>query len=231
MELLFHYQGLFDELFRSGAKEASFCSGIHGQGRHYRNFEINGSFGIFGVYLYPFALPLLFSCAATDMTDRMTDLYAFLGREGHEVTEQMMLAKNVPGRIAVITALLEKRLTRARESYVKPGIKESIQNIIHAGQLLPVQELAAQSSLSMRQFERLFQTYSGLPPKLFQRINRFQAAIAAYPQRQRSLTDIAHTCGYYDQSHFIRDFKMFSGHHPRKFFSGTTADTSFFDLL
>lgn len=229
VELLFHYQGIFDEVYRTGISERSFCSGIHGQTQHFRNFSVNGGFGIFGVYLYPFALPLLFSCAAADMTDQMVDLYAFLGAEGNDLTEGMMLAKDTAGRILVITRFLEKRLDQVR--YVKPGILESIQTIVHADGNLNVQQLAAQSCLSMRQFERVFKTYSGLSPKLFQRINRFQSAIAAYPQRAASLTDIAYECGYYDQSHFIHDFKIFSGHHPRKFFSGATEQASFFDLL
>lgn len=229
VELLFHYKGLFDEVHRSGAKEQSFCSGIHGQSRHFRNFSVNGDFGIFGVYLYPFALPLLFSCAATDMTDQMVGLYDFLGSEGNRISDQMMLARDDAERVRLITAFLEKRLEQLRS--VKPGVLESVRAVIHAECQLNVQQLATQSSLSMRQFERVFKTYSGLSPKLFQRINRFQAAIAAYPQKRRTLTEIAYECGYYDQSHFIHDFKTFSGHHPRTFFTGATDSTSFFDLL
>src|SRR5687768_16270959 len=60
-ELLFHYQGIFDELTESGKTEKSFRSGLSGQSQHFRRFTISENFGIFGVYLYPYAVQDLFS--------------------------------------------------------------------------------------------------------------------------------------------------------------------------
>jgi transcriptional regulator GlxA family with amidase domain len=76
--------------------------------------------------------------------------------------------------------------------------------------------------LSLRQFQRRFKELSGFPPKLYARIIRFGAAMQRYGNNFRSLTDIAYECGYYDQSHFIHDFKEFSGYHPKQYFSGRT---------
>ncbi|RYF96544.1 MAG: AraC family transcriptional regulator, partial [Chitinophagaceae bacterium] len=53
------------------------------------------------------------------------------------------------------------------------------------------------------------------------RILRFQMATRLYGVKEKSLTDIAYGCGYYDQSHFIHEFKQFSGYHPRQYFSGS----------
>lgn len=47
--------------------------------------------------------------------------------------------------------------------------------------------------------------------------------------KKKSLTDIAYDCGYYDQSHFINDFKEFSGYHPSQYFSGQTEGTTWKD--
>jgi AraC-like DNA-binding protein len=49
---------------------------------------------------------------------------------------------------------------------------------------------------------------------------RFESALEEYGNRNKSLTEIAYDCGYYDQSHFIHEFKEFSGHHPRHYFMG-----------
>jgi hypothetical protein len=73
-----------------------------------------------------------------------------------------------------------------------------------------------------RQFQRRFKQLSGFPLKLYARIIRFGAAMQRYGNNFRSLTDIAYECGYYDQSHFIHDFKEFSGYHPKQYFSGRT---------
>ncbi|WP_350340143.1 helix-turn-helix domain-containing protein [Paraflavitalea speifideaquila] len=48
----------------------------------------------------------------------------------------------------------------------------------------------------------------------------FQEALQQYGSTFKSLTDIAYECGYYDQSHFIHDFKEFSGYHPGQYFKG-----------
>ena len=70
--------------------------------------------------------------------------------------------------------------------------------------------------LSERSLERLFLTHIGITPILYARICRFQSSLTLMRQGKfRSLTDIAHSLGYFDQSHFIRDFKQFSGVSPR----------------
>jgi AraC-like DNA-binding protein len=79
--------------------------------------------------------------------------------------------------------------------------------------------LANNCFLSRRQFERKFIHYAGYSPKQFQRIARFNAVIKGFEQQPGSLTEMAHHCGYYDQSHFIHDFRLFSGYSPKTFFT------------
>jgi AraC-like DNA-binding protein len=81
-----------------------------------------------------------------------------------------------------------------------------------------IRELSTQYFLSQKQFERKFKEHSGFMPKLYARIVRFETALSGY-SRNRSLTEVGYESGYYDQSHFIHDFKKFSGHHPRSYFA------------
>ena len=229
-ELLFHYQGLFDEVTGQDKFEKSFYSGIHGQSRHMRRFVIQQRFGIFGVYLYPFALPLFFSAAADSLSDQMPDLASLMGKEGSHLEEQMMLAVDNRERLAIITGFFKKKL----KAITAPDLRvhKMIRGMIHAKGQVKVQQLAAQSFLSVRQFERQFKAGAGFSPKLYMRILRFQEAIQAYPNRSKSLTEIAYDCGYADQSHFIHDFKEFSGgYHPATFFKRTDSDVSGITLL
>lgn len=92
-----------------------------------------------------------------------------------------------------------------------------------------VEALAKQVFQSTRQFERTFKQFAGFNPKLFSRIIRFQTALGEYHNKDKSLTEIAYECGYYDQSHFIQDFKEFSGHNPKEYFSGKTEATEWRD--
>ena len=63
-----------------------------------------------------------------------------------------------------------------------------------------------------------FRKFVGLTPKQYQRVMRFNDVFAQMQKDQfLSWADIAQLCGYSDQSHFIREFKNFSGFSPKKF--------------
>ena len=73
-------------------------------------------------------------------------------------------------------------------------------------------------ALSPRRFIELFHEETGLTPKLFCRVMRFQAALSqANVGQQVSWSAVAADCGYFDQSHFIHDFKSFTGLSPSKY--------------
>ncbi|MCE7065418.1 helix-turn-helix domain-containing protein [Dyadobacter sp. CY326] len=226
-ELIFHYKGRFDEFVANDKTESSFHSGIHGQSQYFRRFVIQEDFGIFGVYLYPFAIPVLFGMPSTELTDQMPDIQTFLGKKENGLEERMMLAKDHIERVAVISGFLESLLMRNMAA--EPAVFSVIHDIIRNNGLTNVQRLAEQSFLSTRQFERKFKAFSGFSPKLYLRIIRFQHALDAYGSKDKSLTEIAYECGYYDQSHFIHDFKAFSGQHPRFYFSGKTEGSEYRD--
>ncbi|AWI25310.1 helix-turn-helix transcriptional regulator [Flavobacterium pallidum] len=217
-ELLFHYKGKFDKLNGDNQVENCFSSGLQAQSRHFKRFIIKRDFGLFGVYLYPNALLELFHFAATDLTNGMPDLQTVLGIEADMLEEQMMLATDNKQRINIISRFLEMKVAKAKT--VRPEITQTIRHIIASKGIHNVETLAGKQFLSLRQFERQFKTLSGFSPKLFTRIIRFQSAIAEAKNQSRSLTQIAYDCGYYDQSHFIHDFREFSGYHPKHYFSG-----------
>jgi transcriptional regulator GlxA family with amidase domain len=82
-----------------------------------------------------------------------------------------------------------------------------------------VQDLAAGSCLSLRQYERRFVTEIGFTPKLFARITRFQKALdTKRTAPQRSWMSVAHELDYFDQMHMIRDFRCLSGNAPSDLF-------------
>lgn len=226
-EMLFHYNGQFDEVLKNGRKEKSFTAGVHGQSSITRTCHINRGFGIFGVYLYPQAIPLLFGLPATEITNQMPDLGALLAADGRVLEEQMAEAEGTGERVRIITSFIERKLASNRTE--QPPLFFSVRHILENKEILKVKHLAEKYFLSERQFERKFKHLAGFSPKLFSRIARFQSATAWYGAGIPSLSAIAYECGYYDQSHFIRDFKVFSGHNPRQFFSGNSEATAWRD--
>ncbi len=226
-ELVFHYRGRFVELTPYGSIDQSYGL-IHSQTRRMRRFITHQNFGIFGVYLYPYALNQLCAMPSSVLSDEMPDLATLWGGEGVELTEKMMLAENNLTRMTLITSFLNKKLN-APDHFLPPAAN-AIQYLIHQQGNVKVTELAQRYCLSTRQFERNFKLFSGFSPKLYARIIRFQSACQQYGLKDLSLTDIGLACGYYDQSHFIHDFKEFSGYHPSTYFSGKAEGIEYKDV-
>lgn len=79
---------------------------------------------------------------------------------------------------------------------------------------MQVGELADIACLSSKQLGRIFNSYVGMMPKEYARIVRFQKSMWMLQNRCRDYAEIAYCCGYSDQSHFIREFRQFTGVVP-----------------
>jgi AraC-like DNA-binding protein len=218
-EMVFHYKALWQEMKADDTMGDTYQhSLLHAQSRQYKRFVTSESFGIFGVYLYPFAVPQLLACSSAAVSNYMIGLQDFLGSAGRELEERIMLARDNQDRVAILSAFLLKQLHKHRQE--EQSIYEAVKQVIHSQAFMPVAALSQYYNLSQRQFERKFKAFAGFSPKMYSRITRFQWAMKHYGDNSRSLTDIAYECGYYDQSHFIHDFKEFSGYHPGQYFRG-----------
>ena len=95
--------------------------------------------------------------------------------------------------------------------------------------LVSMDELAGHAGLSARQLRRVALERTGLPPKFLARVLRFRHAqerLAA--GRRGALVEVALDCGYYDQAHFIHEFREFSGRTPATDAARQPGDGRFF---
>jgi AraC-like DNA-binding protein len=219
-EMVFHYKGLWQDVDENntiitGTETTSTLQAPTGR---YKRFVTAGGFGIFGVYFYPYAIPELFKLSSGELQGDMPTVAHVLGAEGRLLEERVLSAGNNHQRVNLLiewlTAKVQKIFTSATP------IQHCIRHMIHTCDSPRVEDLATGYNISARQLERKFKTITGLTPKSFLRISRFQHALKQYGGNYRSLKDIAYDCGYYDQSHFIHDFKEFSGYEPRNYFAG-----------
>jgi transcriptional regulator GlxA family with amidase domain len=85
---------------------------------------------------------------------------------------------------------------------------------------LGVSQLADKLNIHRRNLERRFETAVGMSPKQLSRIVRLQSTLKLLEQKKYSnLTSLAYESGYYDQAHFIKDFREFTGISPKSFFA------------
>lgn len=97
-------------------------------------------------------------------------------------------------------------------------VTAAVNSIKQADGNAKIAALAAQLYISRDAFEKRFRTAIGTSPKHFSSILRLRKAIAIY-EPGKSLTDVALTAGFYDQAHFIREFRAFTGQSPKQFFN------------
>lgn len=113
-------------------------------------------------------------------------------------------------------SLLEQWLLGRIRPSVNTGRLGAALSVLLASPQTTVNSLAATACLSRKQFERVFREHVGMNPKEYARIARFQRALRMMQSGSRDYPGIAYACGYADQSHFIRDFRQFSGLTPRQ---------------
>ena len=146
------------------------------------------------------------------------DLEAVWGGAIKDLLEQMHEATSDVERIAKLNRFLEKRLLPQQDmvDYVDFTIQ---QMKLYKGNLA-IKGLEQKLGISTRQLERLFRARIGLSPKEMGKIIRLNCAFSSLESDPDiSLTSLSYEAGYYDQSHFSRDFKSIAGVSPSKLFS------------
>lgn len=107
---------------------------------------------------------------------------------------------------------LFKKMQNARELL---PFDWALRRLLNAGNAYSIDDVARDACLSLRQFQRKCNERLGMNPKLYARIARFSKAYSMYEANQKlTWSHICYRCGYFDQMHFIRDFKEFAGITP-----------------
>lgn len=130
------------------------------------------------------------------------------------IEEQLAEAQNSHQRVAIIEQFLISKISHSTSDKL---ILTAIQRINAAKGSVKMKDLADTLYISQDAFEKRFRKIVGTSPKQFSSIVRMKSVIQ---QRQsaQSLTEMAYTAGYFDQPHFNKDFKLFTGQTPTDFF-------------
>lgn len=218
LEFIFQYGGGF----RAYAAEST---RVRFQHSIYDQFNVGEKIGFFGVRLYPHAVSQLLGLPAGEAVNLVVDFATLFKQEGKDLSDRMYNAVNTAERVALITAFLSRSAWLNKKA--DPVHHFVRQMIVSEGQM-DISGMWQSSGLSIKQFERRFKAVAGFPPKYFARICRFQSAKNKYnAARRERMTDLAYLCDYYDQAHFNKEFKEFSGVRPLNYFRpvDTSGDT------
>ncbi len=217
-QILFHYGTPFVRR-NNGSSERqprSFLSGISGG---YDDISSVGDSGVIAVTFHPFGAAAFFPFPQCEAEDRTLALPEAGWSGAAEIEEQIAEALTLAGRIAIIEKHLVARLRPPRTDEYEL-VRRGVAIVRRRGGSISTGELAGSLFCSPKTLERRFSLYLGKTPKQFSRIIRFQEAVRHLSQPGAvTLTECSQTAGYYDQSHFINDFRQLSGYTPGEFLS------------
>ncbi|SEM58027.1 transcriptional regulator, AraC family [Chitinophaga rupis] len=164
---------------------------------------------------YPYAGALFFPNQVSDFTNKSIDLHDILNKESREFYQRLMEQPSLEQKVKVLEAFLIDKLLSSRKNQEKIMLVEALCNsICQNGESFDIERLAAESGFSERYIQKLFLNYVGISPKSFFSVQRFNKSLRLVRSANMSLTNIAYECGYYDQAHFIREFRSYTGITP-----------------
>lgn len=183
---------------------------IYGQTTHHSEQYAAGNFRNIGVYLQPTALKSVFNIDAHELTNQHI---AIEDLTMEPILEQLAHAVSIDEKIGLISKFFLRRIERQDYSSEKADFGSML---LQKGNRL--KDIQREMNLSERALERLISRYVGISPKSFSKIVRFQSGLNALRQKDfNSLTNLAYQNSYYDQSHYNREFKLFTGMNPKRF--------------
>ena len=153
----------------------------------------------------------------SDIANRVLDLGDLLGDAAAvRLADSLQDAADWPARFDVMDRFLLERLRQGRP--MSPDVAWALKTLQASRGARTIGALSRDLSCSRKTLIQRFHAQIGLSPKSVANILRFSHAVERIPAAdEESWADLAIACGYYDQAHFNRDFRRFSGRTPREF--------------
>ena len=174
----------------------------------WRDHPLAGGQLLVGVRFRPGMWTASLGIGGDRLTNEIVPLAGLWGRRAGELLERLAEAPSIAGCVALF------------EQFLQPAVADPLQRALawmekrHG--LVSLDRVARQAGLGPRQFRRLCIQQTGLPPKFLARVLRFRHSLCRLDKRPASLAQLALDCGYYDQAHFINEFREFSGRTPAR---------------
>lgn len=185
---------------------------ISGQVNFPARIQSSGDVETIVVVFYPHSIGTMFNIPVSSFYNQEIDGYSLGDKRLNVLADDVLNADDSDEAVKMIEKWL---LSRLEESaiYNFNRVGASLKQLF-TDDSISVESMAKLACLSRKQFERVFFNAVGMKPKEYSNVARFQKSLWLMQNGNRDFTDIAYSCGYSDQSHFIRECRKYSGTTP-----------------
>jgi len=174
-----------------------------------------GRVHVFNILFQPTGLNRLIGIDMRSLVNRDPAASDVLGKSAASLSDAVRTAPDFPSRVRAAEQWLAVILNGRR---VDESVGHASRLLITARGQMRIDDVVRRSGLSARQFQRRFAQQVGLTPKSYARLIRFdRVLVMRHDAPARPWTDILHELGYFDQAHFIREFRALAGIAPTGF--------------
>ena len=162
---------------------------------------------------YPF-----FPFPMSEISDSVVDADLVWGEDFALVREQMLETKDVDRRFTLMEDFLLKRFSS--QLVLDDCVAFAVGEMARNPDRLNIARMNEKIGYSQKHFISMFKKRVGLTPKAYLKIMRFQKAVTTIETAHPDGIDwasLSYDCGFFDQSHFINDFRVFSGFTPEQY--------------
>lgn len=227
MEMIFHYGDLYRQYLDEKNSIIQPRCFVFGQITSPLDIEPTGETGIFAARFHPDGFMPFAAIPVKEMENKAVALEILFGKDGLKLEKKVLEAQNTKQRINIVEDFLAGRLLSPQS--VDRIIESTVETMLTINGKLSIEELSQHMNINRRQLERKFSSVIGLSPKQLAKIIRLQNTLKMLlSQEFKSLTELAYDGNYYDQAHFIKDFKEFTGLSPKEFYADNLKMSSLF---
>lgn len=175
-----------------------------------------GDVDSFAICFYPYGFANFVSTPLEKLVDIETSTENLFGEiPAKELEQKITRATNTQERIEIIEAFLLDRLNQS--TTIEHLVKTTVDSLIETNGSSPINKILKNDLSKRRKLERDFRKQIGISPKQLGKVLRLQTALKMLLNDNESLTNVAYESEYFDQAHFIKDFKEFIGTTPKEF--------------
>lgn len=179
--------------------------------------EPTGYVNTFAIRFYPYGFANFVTTPIKNLANKETPIELLFGENiAKELEQKIIHATDSKQRIEIIENFLLEKLND--KTTIDNIVKQTVDALLSSNGTKSITTILKEDLSKRRQLERNFKKQIGVSPKQLGKVIRLQTALKMLLNKKTdNLTNIAYESEYFDQSHFIKDFKEFTGINPKEF--------------